>query len=149
MMKLSNTSAYAIHVMVHVAEHAPRGSATAITGHQAADTLSIPEGFLLRILVALSRGQLLTSMKGPHGGYRLARAAEDITVLDIIEAAEGPMRSGGEPVSDKPDALDIELDRVFSQATKAARKDLAGLTLAGLAKAGNGRTKKARATARK
>src|SRR5207248_1806664 len=121
-MKLSRTACYAIHAVVFMAG---QGANQIIIGHRAAKTLSIPEGFLLRILVALSRAQILWSVKGPNGGYRLARPAREITLLDVVEAVEGPMRGSVLfPHGDTARALDKRLETVFEQTTDLVRKHL-------------------------
>src|SRR6266446_10822148 len=88
-MKLSRTACYAIHAVVFMAAQGPD---RIVIGHRAAKTLGIPEGFLLRILVALSRARVLWSIKGPNGGYRLARPAKNITLLEVVEAVEGSLQ---------------------------------------------------------
>jgi Rrf2 family protein len=129
-MKLNRTAGYAVHVMVYIAQ---QGDGPPIIGHKAAKELSIPEGFLLRILVALSRARLLRSLKGPNGGYNLGRPAKTITLLDIIEAAEGPMVGSADPVSNPPDALDKKLQGLVQAATDGVRKELGRVTLTDLA----------------
>lgn len=49
----------------------------------------VPPAYLAKHLQALSRAGLVESVPGPRGGYRLARAARDITALDVVEAIEG------------------------------------------------------------
>jgi Rrf2 family protein len=49
----------------------------------------VPKEYLSKALQALSQAGIVTSTLGPGGGYRLARAAADITFLDIVEAVEG------------------------------------------------------------
>lgn len=51
----------------------------------------IPAPFLLSILTDLRQAQLVRSTRGRHGGYTLARAAEEITLADVIRALEGPL----------------------------------------------------------
>jgi Rrf2 family protein len=116
--------------MVHIAQRDSSG--TPAIGHMVAKELAIPEGFLLRILVALSRAGLLRSIKGPNGGYNLARAAKSITLLDIIEAAEGPLAATADPVSTPPDAVDKKLQALAASATEAVRKEMSRITLADL-----------------
>jgi Rrf2 family protein len=128
-MKLNRTSGYAVHVLVYIAQH---GNARPIIGHVAAKELGIPEGFLLRILVMLSRAGLLRSVKGPNGGYNLGKPAKAITLLDIIEAAEGPLLGRADPMSNPPNALDIKLQEVSAAATEDMRKELGRVTLAHL-----------------
>ena len=60
-----------------------------------ADTLSreldISRSFLAKILQSLARKGILKSFKGVNGGFELARKASDITLLNVMEAAEGKM----------------------------------------------------------
>jgi Rrf2 family protein len=64
----------------------------------------IPLRFLHNILAALTRGGILTSLRGADGGYELCRDAATITVADVIRAVEGPFAAGG-----GPDAPGLEL----------------------------------------
>ncbi|AXQ27197.1 Rrf2 family transcriptional regulator [Solimonas sp. K1W22B-7] len=54
-----------------------------------AELHGLPKEYLSKALQGLSQAQIVTSTLGPSGGYRLARAAKDITFLDIVEAIEG------------------------------------------------------------
>ena len=60
---------------------------------------------------------MLLSIKGPNGGYRLARPAHDITMLEILEAVDGPIR-GQAPFSrsDPSSPLNRRLDAICNQA---------------------------------
>jgi Rrf2 family protein len=51
----------------------------------------IPARYLEQIFQRLRRADLVSGKRGPRGGYRLARAAGDITIRDVIEAVEGPI----------------------------------------------------------
>ena len=62
-------------------------------GEQIAQAQSIPIKFLENILVDLRQAGLVESRRGPDGGYWLARPAEEITVADVMRAAEGPLAS--------------------------------------------------------
>jgi Rrf2 family protein len=128
-MKLTRTAGYAIHAMAYIARE---GNGKPIIGHVAAKELGIPEGFLLRLLVALSRAGLLRSMKGPNGGYNLAKTAKSITLLDIIEAVEGPIIGTADPASSTPSALDGKLQEVITAATDRVRKEFGRVTIAEL-----------------
>lgn len=119
-MKLSRTACYAIHAVVFMAA---QGTNQIVIGHRAAKTLAIPEGFLLRILVALSRADILRSVKGPNGGYRLARPAREISLLNVIEAVEGPMRGAVLFThGDSARKLDRHLESVFDRTTDLVRR---------------------------
>ena len=53
--------------------------------------IGVPEDYLEQLLGNLRRAGLVTTVRGAQGGYQLARAPEDITVGDIIDATEGPL----------------------------------------------------------
>ena len=52
---------------------------------------SIPQNYLEQLLVVLKRAGLITSVRGAHGGYFLARSANDIMIKDIFIALEGDL----------------------------------------------------------
>jgi Rrf2 family protein len=54
---------------------------------------NIPLEYLLKILQQLVRANVLRSKRGPRGGFFLARPSESITLLEIIEAVDGPLMS--------------------------------------------------------
>jgi len=62
---------------------------------------AIPVRYLEQIFQRLRRAGLICSKRGPGGGYTLARASEEITLLEIIEALEGPLSENLE--MDSPD----------------------------------------------
>ena len=71
-MNLSHASVYALHALAHLAAV---GDNAIMASHDAARARGIPEKFLLKVLRPLASGRLLESVKGPNGGYRLARPA--------------------------------------------------------------------------
>src|ERR1022692_2843921 len=97
-MLYSRSAEYAIRAVVHLAALAPGDYALAKT--IAAET-GIPSHFLAKILQELARDGFLKSSKGPGGGFRLGQTAEDISMLRIVEAVDGPGRFdrciGGSP----------------------------------------------------
>jgi Rrf2 family protein len=132
-MKLTRASSYALHALAYLAQQPP---GTAVASHVAAAARGVPEKFLLKLLKPLVGAGILRSAKGPHGGYRLARPAKDITLLEVVEAVNGPVRG------DVPDigqggaaALDKRLQRACDEAAELARERLAKVTLAELARA--------------
>jgi Rrf2 family protein len=56
-----------------------------------AGAMDIPRGFLAQVLADLVRAEILDATAGPSGGYALARPASKITMLAVVEAAEGPV----------------------------------------------------------
>lgn len=88
-MKLTRASSYALIALTHMAQES---DSKAIASHEIAEARGVPERFLLKVLKPLVGTNVLRSIKGPHGGYELAKPASEISLLDIIEAIEGPIQ---------------------------------------------------------
>jgi len=86
-MKLSEGVEAAIHCAALLA--GLEDDAT-IPGAALAAQFGLSPSYLLKHLNALTAARILESVPGPAGGYRLARAAEAISLLDIVLAVEGP-----------------------------------------------------------
>lgn len=80
---------YAIQSLVYIA-NAPTSP---VKANAVGEAMGIPTGFLQQVLREMLQAGLLTSRPGPSGGFSLARPAEEITVFQIVEAMEGPLRS--------------------------------------------------------
>src|SRR5262245_16436328 len=89
-MKLTRASTYALHAVAYMAGHNKKDHPVA--SHIIAQKRGIPERFLLKVLKPLVSARVLLSIKGPNGGYRLAKSAGDITMLEVLEAVDGPIR---------------------------------------------------------
>jgi Rrf2 family protein len=87
-MRLGRAAAYAVFATAHLAEHS---TGTPIQGRDIAESCGIPPGHLLKILQQLVRAQVLSSERGPAGGFILRKPAGEITLLEIVEAIEGPI----------------------------------------------------------
>ncbi len=86
-MKLSEGVEAAIHSAAMLARL--EGGAT-MPGSALAEAFGLSPSYLLKHLQALTAARILESVPGPAGGYRLARPAETISLLDIVLAVEGP-----------------------------------------------------------
>jgi len=84
---LSNTSKYAIRAVIYLALNA--GEEKKIGIKQISKDLNIPTPFLGKILQTLAKQKLLSSTKGPHGGFGLGKSAEEITLIDIVDIIDG------------------------------------------------------------
>ena len=87
-MRLGRAAAYAVLATAHLAEHT---NGVPIQGRDIAGACGIPSGHLLKILQQLVRAQILSSERGPAGGFVLRKPADEITLLEIVEAIEGPI----------------------------------------------------------
>src|SRR5438046_2607653 len=117
-MKLTRASSYAIVAVANIAAHKPTGAP--IASHLIAKKAGIPERFLLKVLKPLVSNGTLISLKGPNGGYRLAKPASKITMLQVVEGVDGVMRGGltWEPKG----ALGKNLASACEEMTNSARK---------------------------
>lgn len=87
MFRISKLTDYATVVLTVLARRA--GEVMSATDLAQAARLELPT--VSKLLKALAQAGLVESFRGANGGYRLARAAEAITVADIISAMEGPI----------------------------------------------------------
>jgi Rrf2 family protein len=84
---LSNTSRYAIRAVIYLALNGKDESKIGIK--QISKELEIPTPFLGKILQTLAKHKILSSTKGPHGGFGLGKDANDITLMSIVEVIDG------------------------------------------------------------
>lgn len=120
-MKLTRASSYALHA---VAFMAVQKHDRPIASHNIAQARGIPERFLLKVLKPLVSARVLLSIKGPNGGYRLAKKADDITMLEVLEAVDGPIR-GQAPFSEESNGpLNHKLENICKQSAEVVRKQL-------------------------
>jgi Rrf2 family protein len=78
--------------------------------------------------------RVLHSVKGPNGGYRLARSASDVSLLEVIEAVDGPIRGQAPLSQDESDsALNRKLEAVCKQIAEQVRKELEKIPISQLA----------------
>ena len=87
MLKLTKKADYGLIALKHLAVNGPESS----SAKAIADTYGIPVALLSKILQKLAKLGFLTSEHGTNGGYKLARAAREITALEVIRAIDGPI----------------------------------------------------------
>ena len=85
-MKLSEGVEWGVHCGSVLAALPP---GTALPAGRLAEFHGVPTAYLAKHLQAMSRAGILESVAGPRGGYRLARPAAEISILDVMEAIDG------------------------------------------------------------
>ena len=142
-MQLRGPVEWALHCCAVLAGLAP---GRYLPTRDLAEFHGVPKEYLSKALQALSQAGLVEGTLGPAGGYRLARAPDAITFLDIVEAVEGkastfictnirrnnPCLSAAAVKSLCTPAKPCAVARVMWEADKAWRDKLAAVTLADL-----------------
>jgi Rrf2 family protein len=84
---LSNSCRYGIRAVIYLASQRSDGFKTGIK--QISNDLDLPTPFLAKILQQLAKQKILSSSKGPHGGFSLSKDPRTITLLDIVNSIDG------------------------------------------------------------
>ena len=121
-MKLSRTVMYALQATCQLGAS---DDDSPVPSKRLAESGGMPDRFLLQILRNLVAHGLLRSTRGVIGGYALARSPEEISLLDIIEAVEGPVSFDTEQLPSDQSCLQQALEAV----TVNIRRDLSDLKL--------------------
>jgi Rrf2 family protein len=130
-MRINRTVEYGLTAAVFIAQNCEDGL---VMAKKISEAYDLPIEYLLQIMRQLVKFGILTSKRGPKGGFNLARPAKEITMLEIIEALDGPVivpmnlvkQTGG-----KLFAKNIE--KVFLNVSEAKKASLAKIKLADLA----------------
>ena len=118
-MKISRSTGYALLATCYIAKHPEKRIVLSQTISKEYD---IPLEYLLKILQQLVRGNILRSKRGPRGGFSLARPPKKISMLQIIEAVDGPMVSHMSLAEHTRRAtFSIRADKAFDKALSQAR----------------------------
>lgn len=141
-MELTKRGDYAVRAMLALTRSAARhAGATPPTGNgllsarRISDAMAIPVRFLPQVLTDLQRAGLVEAAPGRTGGYRLARGADTISLLDVIEAVEGDSRRRTCVLRGGPCGKDgtCDVHDIFFRGQEALLDTLARATLADLA----------------
>lgn len=89
-LTLGRKGDYSVRAMIYLARHHGSGRRKS---RQIAAEMDIPERYLPQIMANLVHHRLLVAVAGPDGGYSLARPPAEISLLEVVEAAEGPVVS--------------------------------------------------------
>jgi len=87
-MQITRQADYAVRAVLHLARNGEQRIATS----KIAEEQRIPPSFLAKIISQLSIAGLLHTSRGARGGVMLAREAKDITLLEVVEAIDGPIQ---------------------------------------------------------
>lgn len=137
-MKLPVSTEWLLHCATTLAQLDPGATASAA---QLAQYYDLPAAYLAKQLQTLVRGDVLAATTGPRGGFRLARPASEITLLQIVEAVDGTSSSyecreirqqGRGALPPAECRRTCVLAEKMAEAHQAWRRSLAEVSLAGI-----------------
>lgn len=129
-MKLSRTVSYAVRATLQLAQSDP---STPVPCSKLASEGDMPERFLLQILRVLVTHGILRSTRGVDGGYALTKPADQISLLEVIEAIDGPLDSESQNwVMEASQSTEAKLQTALKQVTNTARRQLESIKLSQL-----------------
>jgi len=127
-MKISTRGRYGTRLMLELARHFGEGP---IFLKEIAGSLGISEKYLGQLVIPMKNAGLISSVRGAHGGYSIARPPSNITLREIVEVAEGPL-SLVECVSNPgvcPKSQDCVHRSVWKKVAQCMEGTLASITL--------------------
>ncbi len=129
-MKISRSTAYGLLAVGYIAQHQDK---KIILSNSISEEYNIPLEYLLKILQQLVRGNILRSKRGPRGGFSMAKPTKKITMLEIVEAVDGPMVSQLDMAEQAPkEKFGIRAEAVYQKAIDSARSVFAKTKLSDL-----------------
>jgi Rrf2 family transcriptional regulator, cysteine metabolism repressor len=130
-MRISSKGDYGLRALFDLALHYGQGP---VRSREIAERQAIDEHYLNQLLIQLRRAGLVQSLRGPQGGHLLAKAPGEITLLEAIQALEGPLVEMAEGIQPLPQSSEAAvLNEVWCGLRKAVESHLATHTLEDLA----------------
>ena len=128
-LTLSRAGDYAVRAAIALAGAWERDGY--LTIHEVVQDMDLPRSYTPQILGMLVRAGIATSRPGRGGGFRLARPPAKITMLEVVEAAEGPLGNARCPLSGGPCRWDdaCAVHPTWSGVAESVRATLAGTAL--------------------
>jgi Rrf2 family protein len=137
-VRVTAKSDYALRALIEMAVRESSQGAegrSAISAEELGRAQGIPHGFLQAILADLRKAGIVASQRGPSGGWRLAREADEVSVADVTRAVDGPLVSvhGLRPESVTYNERADVLQHVWIAARDSLREVLEQVTIGQLA----------------
>ena len=132
-MRISAKADYAVRAAIELAT-SPDGKP--VKAERLARAQDIPLNFLENILSELRHAGIVRSQRGAEGGFRLAKAPDEVTIADVMRAVEGPLATvrGAPPEESSYPGAASELPRVWIAVRKSLRGVVERVTVADVAR---------------
>ena len=134
MLRITKLTDYALLVLASMDD---RMADSASTARGVADRTRLPHPTVSKVLKQLARASLVVSERGKLGGYRLARGPDEISLVEVIDAVEGPVavtECTGSHAGGCEQRGSCALEASWQKINEAIRGALASVTLAGMAR---------------
>ncbi len=125
-MRLTRSVEYAVQALVRLSS---TSTGPPISCSTLASVGDMPQRFLLQILQALSKRGLVKSARGVVGGYSLARELDECSLLDVIEAIDGPFHPPEQGLTSPPTEICTKLHEAFKEVVVSTRDALNAIKL--------------------
>ena len=126
-MKLSTKGKYGLYAMHYLAAHEGKGPQSL----QNIASMGVPKQYLEQLLGNLRRAGLVSTVRGAQGGYQIAKPPGEISLLNIIDAMEGPIElsecTADENFCDRSCACPVR--KVWQRVTDSINQELSQITL--------------------
>jgi len=127
-MKLSTAAEFAVRGILVVADEYERGRP--VTLDRICARRDLPKQYLVKIFSSLTKADLITPVRGKKGGYLLSRPPDAISVLEVIEAVEGPITLNlCQYEVPRCDLTDCPLRPVWAKLQRIMRRELGAVSL--------------------
>src|SRR5215470_20149116 len=134
-MRVSAKADYALRALIEMAARADGDAARPVSAEELGRLQDIPHNFLQAILADLRKAGIVHAQRGQAGGWRLAKAAQDVSVADVIRAVDGPLVSvyGLRPEAVSYNERASVLQHVWIAARRSLREVFEYVSIASLA----------------
>ncbi len=126
LLRISEAASLALHAMSVLAESPDQWLST----HHIAKRLAVSENHLSKVSQRLAHAKLVETARGPKGGMRLAKPADEITLLEVYETIDGPLETSdcllGQPTCGRAECI---LGDLVSQINRQVTERLSNTTL--------------------
>lgn len=139
-MKISTKGRYGLRILLDLALY---GQDTPRLMKEIAESQNISEKYISRLILPLNEAGFVTSFRGAKGGFKLAKAPKEITLLEIIEAMEGRIAIVECTLNKAfcPKSEECAACKIWSSLNKKIRKQMAEITLKDVLKSEKIKTK--------
>ena len=118
-MRISRSTGYALLAVGYIAKSQDK---KIVLSQAISEEYNIPLEYLLKILQQLVRANVLRSKRGPRGGFSLSKPADKTSMLEIIEAVDGPMIGQLDLLEQAPnESFSIKAEQVYEKAILQAK----------------------------